>query len=112
MTARDDLHLVVELACVTGDRTPAEQRALLNVAMKVELDLNAGTSRNLRQRGRDAIPSRLVDLVESTYEPEGRAVSLSVKDRDRVERQRARFVEDHALAWSDGRGYGARWGAA
>lgn len=109
MTIRDDLVLVVELACLTGDRTRAEQRALLATAMRAELELNAATSRNLVARGPDARASTLVDAVEATYQPADgeRPVVLAPKHRARLDRQRARFAEDHAAAWSDGRGYGA-----
>lgn len=105
MTIRDDLATVVELACLTGDRTPTEQRALLATAMRTELDLNAATTRNLRTRGPTAQPSTLVDTAEASHTPsEGRPIVLPPKARARVDRQRARFTHDLATAWTGPKG--------
>jgi len=103
VTVLTDLVAVVVLACETQDRAPAEQRALLNVAVRAEIDLNKATSKNLKDRGPDARPSTLVDLVENSYDPsDGRHVQLAAKDRQRIDRQRLRFADDHATAWEGG----------
>jgi hypothetical protein len=103
VTLLDDQVLVVQLACLTADRAPAEQRALLNIAKRAELELNSVTTRNLRARGADASPSWLVDDVEGSYEPtDGRPVALSAKDRARIDRQRRLFAVEHRLAWRGG----------
>jgi hypothetical protein len=88
VTLLDDQVLVVQLACLTADRAPAEQRALLNIAKRAELELNSVTTRNLRARGADASPSWLVDDVEGSYEP--------------TDGQRRLFAVEHRLAWRGG----------
>lgn len=54
MTARDDLATVVEMACLTEDRSDAEQRALLRVARRVDEDTNANTVGNHHWWGANA----------------------------------------------------------
>lgn len=54
MSARDDLATVVELACLTEDRTDAEQRALLRVARRLDEDANANTVGNHKWWGLNA----------------------------------------------------------
>lgn len=44
MNKTDELALVVELACLTNDRTPAEHRALVAVAKRVD------RAKNVQQR--------------------------------------------------------------
>ena len=89
MTALDDLELVVSLACLTEDRTPLEQRALLRVAVKIEAERNATTTANMKLRfGQPA--SRVVDYVEFCQ-----PVKLSERDREKVDRRRAGFVAAH-----------------
>jgi hypothetical protein len=93
MTARDDLLAVVLLACETGDRTPTEQRALLCVAERLELDLNGCGSDNLRAR-RGEPACRVVDRVVESWVGEGKPPAFDV---GRLERQRVAFEHDVAL---------------
>ena len=46
MSRRDDLEMVVRLACMTEDRTDAEQRALVRVAAKLDREVNRVTPGN------------------------------------------------------------------
>ena len=46
MTVAEDQAAVVELACLTGDRTKAEQKALLRVAQRVDREINRQVSPN------------------------------------------------------------------
>lgn len=103
MTA-DQLRTVVEVACLTADRAPAEQRALLAAATHVENDLNKATNRNLARRA-DQPACTLVDLVESTYDPadEGRPVAVNAAVRAKLERRRQRWTEDSADFLARGR---------
>jgi len=55
---RDDLATVIALACLTEDRSNAEQLALLRVADKVDLEFNQDTVTNQPPGS-----SRLVDEV-------------------------------------------------
>ncbi len=61
MTKLEQLRLVIELACLTEDRTKAEQTALLAIAHRADSDANAQVSNNSVLRG--VIPS------ECTYRP-------------------------------------------
>ena len=46
MTAAQDLAIIVDLACLTEDRSRTEQRALLAVAKRVDKAINAQTGTN------------------------------------------------------------------
>lgn len=86
MRREDELALVVRVACETEDRDPDEQRAMLAVALWVDLERGAFVTGNRPQ------PPSLVALVEETYDPsEGRRVHLTAGDRARYERLRARW---------------------
>jgi hypothetical protein len=50
MTALDDLALVVQLACLTEDRSKAEQKALLAIAQDVDRKWNRQASSNPKVR--------------------------------------------------------------
>ena len=71
MTAANNLATVISLACLTADRSPDEQKALLAVALQCD-----------QQRGkftitmRDASDPYLFFLVQQTYDP---------SDDDRIE---------------------------
>lgn len=57
MTVAQDLGIVIDLACLTVDRTRAEQRALLAVARRVDRTINAQTTGNPHlPKGRGANP--------------------------------------------------------
>ena len=97
MSRFDDLECVVRLACLTEHRDSDEQRALLAVAARVESELNKSTTRNMTARwGQPA--STLTDLVEDTYVPEGRRVSLPKATREKLVRRRERWVDAHEEA--------------
>lgn len=46
MSVNDDLTVVISLACLTEDRTDAEQRCLLRVARKLDAQVNANVVDN------------------------------------------------------------------
>ncbi len=57
MTTATDLALVVEMACLTEDRTRAEQAALLRVAARRDSAINRQTVANPHlDRGRGSVP--------------------------------------------------------
>lgn len=94
MSRTDDLERVVRLACLTEDRDSDEQRALLAVAASVESELNKSTTRNMQARW--GLPaSTLTDLVDETYQPEGRRVNLPPATREKLLRRRKRWVDAH-----------------
>lgn len=88
----NDLERVVQLACLTADRGRDEQAALLRLAAKVEDARHATTDRNVRERA-GAPCCLLVDVVEGSYEPDGRPFRLPPKDREKVDRRRAGWLE-------------------
>lgn len=88
MSVHDDIALVVQLACLTEDRTNQEQLALLRIARKADNDANKNTVGNHRMWGIGAgskraerqIPeSRLEELVDKS-----RCVSDCKEDKQRV----------------------------
>ena len=62
MTALDDLTTVLEVACLTEDRSDQEQDAMLRVAAKADSQLNAQVVTNKRDGG----ASRLYEMVAET----------------------------------------------
>lgn len=122
MSALDDLASVVELACLTEDRTDGEQRALLRVARRIDQDTNANVVGNHRYWGDRAgsmsatVQRRLSTLergVEASrvLDDAQREVRLKQKDtpagRHRPDRCRhldggCGFPPDHAIHRSDG----------
>jgi hypothetical protein len=90
MSKQNDLAQVIDLACLTEDRSPGEQRALLDVALAVDLDRGAFTSSNHYPH-----PPTLVAHVEATYNPsvEGeRRVTLTKDQRGKYDRLRERWT--------------------
>lgn len=82
-----DIATVVELACLTRDRTAREQRALFAVALKEDLRAGRFTVTN-----RDLRPPYLARLVLETYHSRfGRAIPPSRKDMERLEALEARW---------------------
>lgn len=51
MTVADDLTVAIRLACLTEDRTDAEQRALLRIARQLDNELNANVVGNSNMWG-------------------------------------------------------------
>lgn len=61
---------VVELACLTADRTRSEQKALVDVATRVQKRMARQTVSNPRHRsGEGPWPVDLVALAHDTWEP-------------------------------------------
>lgn len=73
MKRTDAIAAVVDLACLTEDRSPVEQRALLDVALQADLERGRFVVRNKAPE-----PPRLVEQVLDTYDPSsGRRVGLT-----------------------------------
>jgi hypothetical protein len=88
-THRDELQTILELACLTNDRDPKEQRALLNLALRLDQDFGAFTTWNHDRRS-----PHLVDLVEETYQPEegSRRAKLTTAQQGMMSRLTARWI--------------------
>lgn len=70
-TVNDDLAVVVRLACLTADRTDREQKALLSVADRLDVEHNKLTVGNDEAHDRPGWqPSRLYDEAQATREVE------------------------------------------
>lgn len=88
MTRAEELALVVELACVTEDRSDREQRALLTVARKTDDELNKVKSR-AQSQSRDTMnlgivdPSELESLAGETRVLVDRQKPVALKARKR-----------------------------
>jgi hypothetical protein len=85
VTRPDDLRLVAQLALETGDRTPAEQRALLRTCIALDDAYNANVDTN-KAMWNDAGStyavqqrpfSRLVDEAIATYTGDGPPVTVA-----------------------------------
>lgn len=66
MTANDDLATVIRLACLTEERSDAEQRALVNLAWRCDVAHNQHTGPAISRRDDKWEPSDLVGLVLAT----------------------------------------------
>lgn len=89
MTVTDDLVLVVELACLTADRDPVEQRALIATALRLDRERGKFTAKAIEQG--TAHPPVLVDQVVATYGPEpdaGRPANLTTAQTAKLEKLR------------------------
>lgn len=82
MTRNEQLALVIRLACLTEDRTDAEQRALLDFAWKCDVEHNQNTTGNREREKPDFVLQDLVNEVVETRDPGQRALALP-KGRDR-----------------------------
>lgn len=87
MSVHEDMAMVIQLACLTEDRTNQEQLALLRVARKADNDANKNVTGNDRMWGMHAgstraerqLPeSRLEELVDKS-----RCVSDHPADKQR-----------------------------
>lgn len=81
MKNSEQLEHVVRLATLTEDRTDAEQRALLRVAFRVDMELNSCTSRNFEAR-RGMRSSRLLREVLDTRELVDAQREVLLPDKD------------------------------
>ena len=66
MTVHDNLAAVVRLACLTEDRTDGEQRALIEVAWRLDIEHNALVVTNRKRETDGWEPWDLVSLVMDT----------------------------------------------
>jgi hypothetical protein len=104
MTRQSDSVTVLLLACETNDRAPDEQRAVLNEALR--LDMERGAFRYWRDADDAPIPPTLVAHAEATYEPSfGRVVSLTSADRIRYERLLDRWARCEECGYPEGAHY-------
>lgn len=87
-SATEDLAVVVELACLTEDRSDAEQDALLRVAARVDAKRNALVVTNRRT----GPASRLYALAESTR-------VLADDQRPRAKARVAERLDTQAQLW-------------
>src|SRR5262245_23593198 len=83
----DELATVLQVACLTEDRTGDEQRAMLHLALKVDMDRAA-----FRWQSNPQVP-KMVWEVEQSYSPSsGRRVGLRAPEREQLARLHAKFV--------------------
>lgn len=83
----DMVAIVLEVACLTEDRTTVEQRAMLDLALWADAARAKFAGRNT------PTPPRLTDTVRATWEPsEGRRIDLTVAQVKQLEGLHARFV--------------------
>lgn len=83
----NDIALVLSVACETQDRTPAEQRAMLDTALHVDIERGRFTTTN-----RHPVRPMMVRMVRDSYDPsEGRRVDLTAQQRAQVERMAKRW---------------------
>ena len=85
----EQLETVLHVACLTEDRSGDEQRAMLDLALKVDKERASFASSNPRE---PQVPI-MVWTVEHTYQPsEGRKVGLRGEQRKQLEALHAKFV--------------------
>lgn len=90
MTRADELALVIELACLTGDRSNQEQRALLGIARQCDDERNRHKRRAYEHEcGMDSMhydlldPSDLESLVDRSRVLEDGQKRVTLKSRNR-----------------------------
>lgn len=66
MTRNEQLEMVVRLACLTEHRTDQEQRALLAIAWRCDMENNRQTVTNRARRRPGWEPQDLVSVVDAT----------------------------------------------
>jgi hypothetical protein len=86
VTALDDLTTLLELACLTEDRTDREQDAMLRVAAKVDTQANALTVTNRRS----GPASRMYFEVAQTRDPD-QPTRMNAKTADKLRAQAERW---------------------
>ena len=96
---------VLSVACLTEDRAPGEQRAMLDLALIIDLGRGAFMYRN-----HDLYPPTMVAHVEATYDPGSlsgnRRVSLSKAQREKYNRLLKRWSRCEQCGWPMGIHYG------
>lgn len=101
MSINDDLALVLTLASMTEDRAPNEQRAMLAVALRLDLDRGAFVVGN-----RELQRPRWVRHVAATYDPsDGKPVGPTKSQAE----QYARLTERWSLCDECGYPMGAHY---
>lgn len=106
MNEHERLASVLAVACLTEDRTGDEQRALLDLGLRLDIE-RASFASHRHAPGPPARPC-FVQMVKESYRPsEGRRVSLGRVDAERLRRLERKFDPcdacgvvrgDHALA--------------
>ena len=98
MTRREQLATVIDVACYTEDRTPSEQRALLDLALQVDMERGAFVTGN-----GGLAPPTLVSHVEATYEPStGRRITLTTQQRKQYDALLRRWRICDECGWPHG----------
>lgn len=94
---------VLSIACLTEDRAPGEQRAMLDLALILDMGRGAFLHNN-----RELYPPTLVAHVEATYDPgKGvRQVSLTKAQREKYARLLERWARCDRCGWPAGMHYG------
>jgi hypothetical protein len=88
-TTTQSLVTVLEVACLTNDRDSTEQRAMLDLALRLDCERGAFLSSN-----DELMPPTLVAHVEATWEPSsGRAISLTADQRKKYDGLRKRWAK-------------------
>lgn len=87
MTTRADLGHVVRLACLTEDRDPHEQRALLAVALRLDCANGSWAASNHHDRQAPVY----VTLVLNTLDPALPPVALTASQQAKYDRVAARW---------------------
>lgn len=75
MTRNEQLALIIELACLTEDRTDAEQRALIDFAWRCDVEHNQNTITNRERRKPGFELQDLVTIVMETRDRDQRVLA-------------------------------------
>lgn len=98
MNKREILSTVLDVAMLTNDRSPGEQRAMLDLALEVDSDRGQFVITNP-----NPMPPTLVSDVEATYEPSvGRSISLTAAQREKYDRLVAQWRACAKCGWPFG----------
>lgn len=93
----DQVAVVLRVACLTEDRAPDEQRAMLDLALWADTQRARFTTLTRRQtpQTRSDGPQypTLTREVEDTYQPEGKPMRLAAPQRETLTRLEAKFDE-------------------
>lgn len=93
---------VLEVAALTEDRAPDEQRAMLNLALVIDMGRGAFVNTN-----HDLLPPTMVAHVEATYSPSsGRHIGLTTQQREKYERLRESWTPCSECGWPNGTHFG------
>lgn len=106
MNKTDVLVKVLEVACLTEDRSGDEQRAMLALALELDKERGAFVLTNYYPA-----PPTLVAHVEATRSlvDNDRPVSLTAQQRAQYDALRARWVPCGKCGWPEGMHYADDW---